>query len=341
MRPRRLPRRAALALLGATAIAGLSLARSALAADATSTSASASASAPAAAPPPPQIALVLAELDLAGGRLRNPRNITPDGGMNFQPAFTPDGGALVYAAARDGINHVVRYDIATGQTRALTHDRINHYSPTPLADGSGFSAIRVVDADPAYGIESKQPSLWHFGWDGREIGPVVPTLRVGYHAWIDADRLALFLVDDVPERNAHRAVLMNRRTGQQTLLTDKPGRALGRTADSRRALFIDQTDPEHWFLCALGDGDAAPQKLVETPVGPEGSKDRNRPQYFATLPDGSVLMVRENLFLRWDGKPGSVFKPFAELPDLGGAVRNIAVSANGKRVVFAVVTTSR
>jgi hypothetical protein len=257
--------------------------------------------------------------------------------MNFQPAVTRDGAAIVFVSNRSGSNNIVRHDLTSGQSRAVTSTTINLYSPTPLADGSGFSAVRVVDADPSYGIESKQPSLWRFGWDGKEIGPVIPTMRVGYHAWIDADRLALFIVDDVPERNAHRAVLMNRTTGKQTLLTTHPGRSLGRTPDGKRATFVDQTDPEHWFLSAMGEGDSEPQKLVETPVGPEGSKDRNRPQYYAWLPDGSVLMARGSSFLRWDGKAGTAFKPFAVVPDLGGAVRNIAVSGDGKRVGLAVV----
>ena len=287
----------------------------------------------------PDIAIVLARLDLAGGRVRDVVNITPGPGTRIQPSFTRDGRALLFAAERDGSNNIHRHDIASGETKALTDTPHKLYSPTPMPDGSGFSAIRVVDADPAYGIESKQPSLWRFGWDGREVGPVVPVMRVGYHAWVDEQRLALFIVDDVPERNAHRAVLFNRATGQATPLTDKPGRSLGRSHDGRRALFVDQTDPAHWRVCALGEGEAAPLVLAETPIGPDGVKDPNRSQYFAALPDGSVLMARGALLLRWDGKPGTAFLPFAELPGLGGSIRNITASPDGSRLAFSVLMT--
>ena len=284
----------------------------------------------------PDVAIVTAQLDLAAGRVTDVTNITPGQGANFQPSFTRDGKAILFASDRSGSNNVYRHDLATGETQALTATPHNLYSPTPLPDGSGFSAIRVVDADPAYGIERKQPSLWRFGWDGQEIGPVVPVMRVGYHAWVDEHRLALFIVDDVPERNAHRAVLFDRRTAVSTTLTDKPGRSLGRTADGRRALFVDQTDPAHWRLCAQAAGDTQAQVLAETPVGPAGEKDPQRSQYFAALPDGSVIMARGTLLLRWSSKAGAGFEPLADLPQVGGVIRNIAASPDGSRLAFSV-----
>jgi hypothetical protein len=289
-----------------------------------------------AADPRPDVAIFTARYDPATARVTDATNITPGKGANFQPAFTRDGRAVLFASDRSGSNNVYRHELASGQTTALTATPHNLYSPTPLPDGSGFSAIRVVDADPAYGIERTAPSLWRFGWDGQEIAPVVPVMRVGYHAWVDEQRLALFIVDDVPERNAHRAVLFNRATGQSTPLTDKPGRSLGRTADSKRALFVDQTDSARWQLRAQGEGEATPQVMVETPIGPAGEKDPNRSQYFAALPDGSVLMARGTLLLRWNGKPGSGFESLAELPGVKGSIRNITASPDGTRLAFSV-----
>jgi hypothetical protein len=290
-----------------------------------------------AADAPPDVAVFVARLDLKAGTVSDVRNITPVKGSNFQPAFTPDSSAVVYTSGRSGSNNIYRYDVAKGTTSAVTATTENLYSPTPLADGNGFSAIRVITADPAYGIEMNEPSLWLFGWDGKPVAPVVPTKRIGYHAWVNLDLIAAFLVDDVPERNNHRAVLISRTTGQQTLLTAKPGRSLGRTADGKRALFVDQTDPAHWFIAAMGIGDSKPQVLVETPALPEGEKESNRSAYFAALPDGSILMARGRLLLRWDGKAGNGFKPMAELPEIGGDVRNIAASPDGRRLAFSVL----
>lgn len=289
-----------------------------------------------AADAPPDVAVFIARLDLKAGRITDARNITPGKGSNFQPAFTHDGTAVVYTSGRSGSNNIYRHDIAKGTTTAVTATTENLYSPTPLPDGSGFSAIRVITADPAYGIEMNEPSLWLFGWDGKPVAPVVPTKRIGYHAWITPDLIAAFIVDDVPQRNDHKAVLISRTTGQQTLLSAKPGRSLGRAPDGKRAAFVDQTDPGRWILMAMGAGDAKPQPVAETPPLPEGEKESNRPQYFVWLADGSVLMASGHRFLRWDGKPGSGFQPFAELPELGGAVRNIAASPDGRRLAFSV-----
>jgi Tol biopolymer transport system component len=289
-----------------------------------------------AADAPPDVAVFIAQLDLKAGKISDARNITPGKGSNFQPAFTADGSAVVYTSGRSGSNNIYRYDIAKGTTSAVTATKENLYSPTPLADGSGFSAIRVITADPAYGIEMNEPSLWLFGWDGKPVAPVVATKRIGYHAWVTADLIAAFLVDDVPERNNHRAVLISRTTGQQTVMTLKPGRSLGRTADGKRALFVDQTDPAHWFISAMGAGDAKPQVIVETPALPEGEKEANRSAYFVALPDGSMLMASGHRLLRWDGKAGGSFKTLAELPEIGGAIRNLAASPDGRRLAFSV-----
>lgn len=281
-----------------------------------------------AADSPPTVAVYLAQLDLPAGKVSGLHTISAGLGNSFQPSFTLDGGALLFVASGpDGQQQIYRHDIEQGQNRALTRGSDKLYSPTPLPDGRGFSVVRVVTPDPFYGAEATEPPVWCYGWDGQPIDAALPTRRVGYHAWIDAQQLALFLVDEQPERQAHTAVLVHRRSGQRTLLSSKPGRGFGRTPDGRRASFIDQSDPAHAYIMAKGAGDSEPQRLVEAPAGS---------QYFAWLPDGSMLMAQGETLLRWDGKPGSAFAPFATLPELNGSIGNIAVSPDGKRIAFSV-----
>ncbi|MES2017702.1 MAG: hypothetical protein V4484_14520 [Pseudomonadota bacterium] len=293
-------------------------------------------SANAAEPAPPDVALFMAKLDLAGAKIDQVRNITPGKGSNFQPSFVPDGTAVLFVSPRSGTANIYRYTIASGATSAVTQTKESLYSPTALADGSGFVAVRVVTADPYYGLEAHEPPLWRFGWDGKPIGALIDTKRAAYYAMVGEQQLAMFLVDDVAERNAHKAVLVHRTTGKVTLLTNKPGRSLGRTPDGKRATFVDQTDPKHWVIAAMGPDDAQPQVLVDTAVGKVDEPESARSQYFVWLPDGSMLMANGSKFFRWNGVKGSSFTPFADLGTLGGMIKNIAVSRDGTQLAFSV-----
>lgn len=300
-------------------------------------SASCALPATAAEPPPPDIALFMAKLDLAAGKVDHVRNVTPGKGSNFQPSFVADGSAVLFVSDRAGTPNIYRYTVASGATSALTQTKESLYSPTALADGSGFVAVRVVTADPYYGLEANNPPLWRFGWDGKPVAALIDTHRAAYYAWVDDRQLAMFLVDDVAERNAHKAVLVNRASGKVTLLTNKPGRSLGRTPDGKRATFVDQTDPKHWVIAAKGPDDAQPQVLVDTVVGQAGEPESARSQYYVWLPDGSMLMANGSKFFRWDGSKGGAFKPFADVGPLGGSIKNIAVSRDGTQLAFSVV----
>ncbi|MEI6738489.1 MAG: hypothetical protein WCL29_08430, partial [Pseudomonadota bacterium] len=210
------------------------------------------------------------------------------------------------------------------------------YSPMPLPDGSGFSAVRVITPDPNYGAEATIPPVWRYGWDGTPVTAMIDTRRVGYYAWVNDQQAVMFIVDEVAQRNAHYAVLVDRETGKSARLTDKPGRSFGRTPDGKRATFVDQSDPKHWVIAAMGIDDTKPTVLVETIVGAADEKDRDRSQYYCWLPDGSILMANGGKFFRWDGNPGNGFKLFADPGDVGGAIRNIAVSRDGSQLVFSV-----
>ncbi len=287
--------------------------------------------------PPKDIAVFVAKLNVKAGTVSDVRNITPGKGSNFQPSFTGDGSAVLFVSDRAGTANIYRHALASGETTAVTNTKESLYSPIVLPDGSGFTAVRVVTADPYYGLEAKEPSLWRFAWDGKPVSPLVDTRRIGYYGWVGDQHLALFLVDDVAERNAHKSVLMNRATGKVTLLTNKPGKAFSRTPDGKRVIFVDQTDPKRWVISAMGPDDTKPEVLVETAVGKVGEAESDRSQYFVALPDGALIMANGTRLFRWDGMKGNSFKPFADLGKLGGAIKNIAASRDGTQLAFSVV----
>jgi hypothetical protein len=284
---------------------------------------------------PPKTQIFLAPLDLGRETVGAPRPITDHPGYNNQPSFTNDGSALLFVSNRSGSINVFRYTIATGATAAITATRENLYSPQELPDGSGFSAVRVVTPN-ANGAEAKGPPIWRYGWDGQPVAPMTDVRAVGYYAWVNDQLAAYFVVGSDADIDANTAVLADRVTGKTRLMTGKPGRSLGRTPDGRRASFVDKTDPQRWVVAAMGADDDRPVVLVATPAGPPGEPEADRSEDYCWLPDGSLLMAHGSVLYRWDGRAGSAFQRFADAGKLGGSIKRLAVSRDGRQLAFVV-----
>ncbi|MES2130307.1 MAG: hypothetical protein V4463_23810 [Pseudomonadota bacterium] len=292
--------------------------------------------APSAPPPAPQSNIFLADLDLAAGTARQVRNITPHAGYNNQPAF--HNGTVLFVSDRSGSTDIYRYDVASATTTQVTATEAAEFSPTPLADGSGFTVTRV--ADPALKGEAYTESqqLWRYTVDGKPAAAVLPTGRVGYHAWLDAGHVALFLVGNDERKQPHTLVLADLAKGSAALLSSAPGRSLGRTPDGQRVSFVDKSDPAHWVIKAMTAGDRLPTVLVATPAA---EKEADRSEDYCWLPDGSLMMGKGGVLWRWDGKAGNPMRVFADLGDVGGDIKRLAASADGKRLAFVVQMRSK
>ena len=100
---------------------------------------------------PNPLNLWLVELNWAGNRLTTgtPIKLTNDNGSNSQPAFTPDGRAIVFSAVRDtgagARSDIYRIDLATRAETRVTTTPENENSPTVNARGE-YVAIRWIPA---------------------------------------------------------------------------------------------------------------------------------------------------------------------------------------------------
>jgi hypothetical protein len=300
--------------------------------------ASASAAAPAAAAAPAQSDVFLADLDIGARTVGKVRNISNHAGYNNQPAFAP--GAVLFVSDRTGSTDVYRHDLASGATTQVTATAAAEFSPTPSSDGKSFTVTRVADpAATATYTDSQQ--LWRYGMDGKPLAQVLVQGRVGYHAWIDATHVAMFLVGDDGKKIPHTLVLADLTSGKSTLLNSAPGRSLGRTPDGKRVSFVDKSDSANWVVAAMAAGDAKPTVLVATPPNLPGEKESARSEDYCWLPDGSLMMAKGSTLLRWDGKLGTGLQKFADVGDLGGDIKRLAASPDGKRIAFVVQARPR
>lgn len=138
--------------------------------------------------------LYLIQIVVDGERLvfAHPVKINESEGYNNQPFFHPDGASLFYSSGVGSSTDIYRYNIETGKTTRLTDTPDSEYSPTVMPGGTQFSVIQLITgegpragAQPliAFPIEGGQPELIYE--DGE---------KVGYHAWIDPDSVAMFLL---------------------------------------------------------------------------------------------------------------------------------------------------
>jgi dipeptidyl aminopeptidase/acylaminoacyl peptidase len=272
------------------------------------------------APPPPPTEVYLAALSASAGRLaiEAPVNVSNSPGYDNQPSFTPDGAAILFTSRRQGEQtDIYRYEIASRQTSRVTETAESEYSPTVTPDGTGISVIRV-EADSTQ-------RLWRFTRDGREPRLVLTDVKpVGYHAWIDGSRLALFVLG-----RPSTLQIADTRTGKAEVAASSIGRSLHRIPGSRAVSYVqreaDAPDSPAWIVRL--DADSKEKTRLVRPV--QGSREHD----YAWTPDGRLLMALGSKIYAWT--MGGEWQETADLSAAGIAdVSRIAVSPKGDRIAF-------
>jgi hypothetical protein len=190
---------------------------------------------------PPSTDIYFVPLRQQGTRLTlgPPVNITNRPGYDNQPSFTPDGRAVLYTSVRgDGQADIYRYDVRTKTTKRLTSTRESEYSPT-VFNASRFSVVRVE-------LDSTQ-RLWSFRLDGTDPRLVFTNLKpVGYHAWVDSNTVALFLLG-----RPNALVLADTRTGHADTVARDVGRSLVPLPKGSGFSFLQHGKDSSWVLTAV------------------------------------------------------------------------------------------
>jgi hypothetical protein len=256
---------------------------------------------------------------MSGGldTLRNakPTAITTEKGYDNQPFFTPDGRAILFTANRDGKQMDIYEHTRGGSTRQVIATPEGEYSPTITPDGA-ISVIRV-EADGTQ-------RLWRFERNGTAPHVLLANVKpVGYHAWIDGGRLALFVLGPP-------ATLQLARPGGpgETVATDI-GRSIHRIPGSRGISFV-QREGEGKYVVKELDPDS--KRITTLTAAVEGSSDRDT----AWMPDGTLLMSAGTRVFAWKRGDGSWREVYDVKPHGLGAASRLAVSPDGRALAIVV-----
>ena len=173
--------------------------------------------------------------------LSKPVNITNQKGYDNQPFFAKNQPLLYYTTYRDADNAETKvYNYQTHTSSFFTNKPDKEFSPTITPDGQFISCI----------IQRKSGAqdLGKYPLNGGEPIILVNNLKVGYHAWIDNDRLLLYILDD----SIHQSLqFYNLLTKENKLIANNPGRSLCKMPGQNAMSFIDKTNPKAWVIKRL------------------------------------------------------------------------------------------
>jgi hypothetical protein len=269
-------------------------------------------------PPPPSTDVYVAEMAAGLESLvdARPQPIATEKGYENQPFFTPDGRAILFTANRDGKQMDIYEHTRGGATRQIIATPEGEYSPTITPDG-GISVIRV-EADGTQ-------RLWRFERDGSRPHVLLANVKpVGYHAWIDGGRLALFVLGSP-------ATLRLARPGEGAgeIVASDIGRSIHRVPNSRAISFV-QREREGKFVVKQLDPDS--MQITNLTEAIAGSSDRDT----AWMPDGTLLMSAGTQVFAW--KQGSEgWRAVYDVKPYGlGNVTRLAVAPDGRALAFVV-----
>ena len=266
---------------------------------------------------PPDTEIFLAPLSPAGA-VGRPVNITNSPGYDNQPAFTPDGGAILFTSIRGATQtDIYRYDIAAASTARVTNTPESEYSPTVTPDGGHISVIRV-EADGTQ-------RLWRFTSDGRAPELVLTNVKpVGYHAWADDHTLALFVLGSpaslqiADTATGGAAVLV---TGINRSIQQMPGGGIS---------FVQRSGTGTGALLSIRELDPKARRVTPLVEAVAGAREAD----CAWMPDGTLVMADQDVLYGWKKGQGE-WRRLADLAALGlHGVTRIAISPAGDRIAF-------
>lgn len=261
------------------------------------------------------------------------RQITTWPGLDFNPAFSPDGESIAYSSDHTGNFEIYIRSIAPdGRDVQLTTDGQQNFDPAWSPDGKRIAYYSMkrggIFMIPALGGVAKQ--LTKFGshpvWspDGQ---------------WLAFQGISSPDLDAMPVGSS-TLWIVNSQGGEPTQLTqvnNPPGShyAPSWSPDSKRVAFINfnTVSPQVWSIAVSGDG---LQSITK-----HGTGDKSWPIY---APDGnSIYYNRGEAFWKTPVSPDSgaaVGEPI-KVADLGSTViRNATLSASRKWIAYSASITT-
>jgi WD40-like Beta Propeller Repeat len=301
-----------------------------------------------AAPPPPasqpsmDTEVFVATLAGAGSTLAigPPINISNNPGYDNQPSFSPDGEQIFFASTRGTTEpardpaarqraslpstDIYRYEIASRRMVRITQTPESEFSPTVMPDGTHLSMIRV-EADGAQHLCSVEPATV----PKRETSVVLPNVKpVGYHAWIDARRVAVYVLGESGQPSTLQIATLQ--DGRTQTIASNIGRSLQRMPSGSISFVQRETTADGGLKAVLSELDTRSMEIRSLVKPAAGITD----PYVTWMPDGTALMAAGFTIYRWRAGDAG-WSVVAHLDGFGlRDVTRLAASSRGDRLAL-------
>ena len=280
------------------------------------------------APPGTDIYLVPLSAGLASMPTAKPIAVSTTAGYDNQPMFSQDGTRILFSANHDGKQtDVYAFDRAGGRVSQVTRTPENENSPTFLPAGIGAAGgFSVVQSEM-----DKTQRLWRFDAQGRNPQLILTDIKpVGYHAWVDADRLGLFVLGQ-----PNSLQLASVKTGKGEVVASGIGRSLHRIPNTRLISFVHREPSGEYWIKQI---DIDSKKIDALTKVVEGNTERD----MAWMPDGkTILMSGGAKVYSWTRGASGWTEVFDAAAHGLGAVSRIAVSPKGDAVAIVVAEPAK
>ena len=276
-------------------------------------------------PPGTDIYLVHLTGGVASMRTSKPMPVSTAPGYDNQPNFSPDGSRILFAANRDGKQiDIYVFDRAASRVTPLTQTPENENSPIFLPSGMGDAgAFSVVRTEP-----DKTQRLWRFDASGGNPQVVLTDVKpVGYHAWVDASTVALFVLG--PPATLRVADV---KTGKAEIVAEGIGRSLHRIPGTRAVSFVQREASGEFWIKQVDVDAKKVEPIVKTP-NLTGSNDRD----MAWTPDSkTILLSSGSSVVAWTRGASEWSELFDATAHGLGTPSRLAVSPKGDAVAIVV-----
>jgi hypothetical protein len=218
--------------------------------------------------------------------LTQPLNISNHKGYDNQPHFHPTQPLLYFAANNEQKkSDIKQYSLQTGALTNITQTGESEYSPTVTPDQAYLSCILLRD--------DKVQDLIRYPIDGGTPSPLVNTLKVGYHVWINEHQLLLFVLKDSVTNELHHYDL---RTKEDKVIAKAPGRSLHKIPGRAAMSFIEKTSADQYTLKKLDIASGAITTITALPPKDDIAWTRNG---LVLLSNGNSIRVYNPKRNRW------------------------------------------